>query len=110
MSELALLCKDLKLENLEKLAMQVEFEDEIQYLTDVLTLASKHRDAKRVQRFIKEARFPVVTTFDGYQFDPIRFPVGFDKEQLMSLEFIKQKKNILCIGAVGTGKTYLATA
>jgi DNA replication protein DnaC len=28
----------------------------------------------------------------------------------MSLEFIEQKKNILCIGAVGTGKTYLATA
>jgi DNA replication protein DnaC len=110
MSELALLCKELRLANLEKLATEVEFEDKIQYLTDVLSLASKHREAKRVQRLIKEARFPVVKTFDGYQFDPIRFPVGFDKEQLMSLEFIEQKKNILCIGAVGTGKTYLATA
>ena len=110
MSELALLCKELRLENLEKLATQVEFQNEIQYLTDLLTLASKHRDARRVQRLIKEARFPVVKTFDGYQFDPISFPVGFDKEQLLSLEFIEQNENILCIGAVGTGKTYLATA
>lgn len=110
MSELALLCKELRLQNLEKLAAEVEFEDKIQYLTDVLSLAAKHRAAKRVQRLIQGAKFPVVKTFDEYQFDPIRFPSGFDKEQLLSLRFIEEKKNILCIGAVGTGKTYLATA
>ncbi|NMB00155.1 MAG: ATP-binding protein [Firmicutes bacterium] len=110
MTELAILCKELRLQNLEKLAMEVEFEDKIQFLTDVLTLVSKHREANRVQRLIKGAKFTTIKTFDGFQFDPVGFPVGFDKEQLLSLEFVEENKNVLCIGAVGTGKTYLATA
>lgn len=54
----------------------------------------------RVERLIKAARFPVVKTFDGCQLTPLASQLGFDKEQFMSLEFIKQKKNILCIDAV----------
>lgn len=90
--------------------MQVEFQNEIQYLTDVLSLAARHRETQRIQRLIRQAKFPVVKTFDGYQFDPITFPTGFDKKHLISLNFIDQKQNVLCVGAVGTGKTYLATA
>ena len=86
------------------------FENEIQYLTDVLRLALKNREDKRIERLIKEAKFPVIQTFDDYKFDPISWPKGFDKEQLLSLDFIEKKQNILCLGAVGTGKTYLATA
>ena len=47
---------------------------------------------------------------DANKFDTISWPKGFDKQQLFSLEFIEKKQNILCLGAVGTGKTYLATA
>lgn len=109
-SELATLCKELKLGDLEKLAAQVTFEDETQYLTDVLKLVAKRRDSQRVQRLLRQAKFPIIKTFDGYKFHPITWPNGFDKEQLMSLDFIENKQNILCLGAVGTGKTYLATA
>lgn len=109
-SELRTVCKQLKLGDLEKFAAQVTFENEIQYLTEVLKLALKNRQAQRVQRLIKQAKFPVVKTFDGYNFDPITWPAGFSKEQLLSLDFIEHKQNILCLGAVGTGKTYLATA
>jgi DNA replication protein DnaC len=35
---------------------------------------------------------------------------GFDKEQLLGLDFIERNQNILCLGAVGTGPPYLATA
>jgi len=70
----------------------------------------KNREDKRIERLIKEAKFPVIQTFDDYKFDPISWPKGFDKEQLLSLDFIEKKQNILCLGAVGTGKTYLATA
>ena len=30
--------------------------------------------------------------------------------ELTIADFIEQKQNVLCVGAVGTGKTYLATA
>lgn len=59
---------------------------------------------------IKQAKFPVVKTFDGCKFHPITWPKGFDHEQLLSLDFIDNKQNILCLGAVDTGKTYMATA
>src|SRR5690554_3680724 len=108
--ELAAICKQLKLSDLTKLASQVAFENEIQYLTDVLRLALKNREDKRIERLIKEAKVPVIQTFDDYKFDPISWSKGFDKEQLLSLDFIEKKQNILCLGAVGTGKTYLATA
>jgi DNA replication protein DnaC len=109
-NELAAICKKLKLGDLTKLATQVTFENETQYLTDVLRLALKHREDKRIERLIRQAKFPVVKSFDGYNYDPITWPHGFDKEQLLSLDFIKKKQNIICLGAVGTGKTYLAIA
>jgi hypothetical protein len=62
--ELAAICKQLKLSDLTKLASQVAFENEIQYLTDVLRLALKNREDKRIERLIKEAKFPVIQTFD----------------------------------------------
>ncbi len=45
MNELTAVCKKLRLGNLEELAVQVEFKNEIQYLTDVLKLAAKRRGA-----------------------------------------------------------------
>jgi hypothetical protein len=50
--ERAAICKQLKLSDLTKLASQVAFENEIQYLTDVLRLALKNREDKRIERLI----------------------------------------------------------
>lgn len=108
--ELAAVCKELRLGDLGKLATQVTFQNETQYLTDVLKLVAANREAQRVERLIRQARFPVIKTFDGYKYHPITWPKGYDKEQLLGLDFIKNKQNILCLGAVGTGKTHMATA
>jgi hypothetical protein len=64
MNELTAVCKKLRLGNLEELAVQVEFKNKIQYLTDVLKLAAERRETQRVQRLIRQAKFPVVKTFD----------------------------------------------
>lgn len=110
MSRLAIVCKELKLGNLEGIASQVEYRNNHQYLTEVLELALRQRKARRTARLIREAKFPAIKTLDGYRFEPITFPPGFNKEQLLSLEFIERKENLLCMGAVGTGKTHLAIA
>ncbi len=72
--ELAIVCKELRLGDLGKLATQVAFENEIQYLTDVLKLVANNREAQRIERLTKQAKFPVIKTFDGYKFDPITWP------------------------------------
>jgi len=110
MDRLETLCKALRVGNLAQFIDAVEFRDKKQFLADVLDMALQHREDRRVERFIKQARFPALRTFEGYEFDPITFPKGFDKDRLLSLEFIDRRENILCIGAVGTGKTHLAIA
>ena len=40
----------------------------------------------------------------------IELPNGLDREYMESLQFIPAKENLIFLGAVGTGKTHLATA
>jgi len=110
MSQLKKLCKELRIGNLEELVEEVEFEDPRQYLTDVLALAVKQRENRRIKRLIKRAGFPTTKTLDNYDFKPISFPDSIDKTELLTLNFIDKKENVLMLGTVGTGKTHLATA
>lgn len=110
MKRLTAVCKALKLGNLETFAAQVTYRDNIQYLTDVLELALQQREARRIDRLIQQASFPAAKTLEDYRFDPITFPSRFTREQTVNLEFIERRENLLCIGAVGTGKTHLAIA
>ncbi len=102
--------RNLKLGNIEEIYDQIEFEDRRQYVTDLLGLMIEQRRARRAERLIKKAGFPVLKTLDGYDFSPITFPGGLDQESLRALEFMSIKENILMLGAVGTGKTHLAVA
>ena len=110
MDKLRELCKELRILNLEELVKEVEFNNPEQYLTDVLQLAVNQRRSRRVKRLIKLAGFPVPKTLDDYDFNPINFPKSIDKTDLLSLDFIDKKENILMLGSVGTGKSHLATA
>ena len=110
MSKLKKLCKELRISNLEDIVSEVEFKEPDQYLIDILELAVKYRNNRRVKRLIKRAKFPTTKTLDNYDFDPISFPDNLDKTDLLSLDFIDKKENIMMLGSVGTGKTHLATA
>ena len=88
----------------------VEFESRRQYLTEILSLVIKRRRANRARRLIKRAGFPSAKTLEGYEFDPITFPDGLNRDELMELSFLEPKENLLLMGAVGTGKTHLAVA
>ncbi|MFC3788066.1 ATP-binding protein [Paenibacillus sp. GCM10012307] len=49
-------------------------------------------------------------TFDGYTREHISFPSGCTLETLLAMNWLGQRENLLLMGAVGTGKTHMATA
>jgi len=110
MNNLKELCKELKMSNLQELITEVDFNEPEQYLTDILQLAVNQRKTRRIKRLIKLAGFPVPKTIDNFDFNPISFPESINKADLLTLDFINKKENVLMLGAVGTGKTHLATA
>ncbi|MTI96614.1 MAG: hypothetical protein FH749_14260 [Firmicutes bacterium] len=95
--------RTLRLGNIETLIDKVEYQNREQYVTDLMKLIIEERNKNRVDRLIRKAGFPSIKTLDNYEFAPITFPEGLDKETLLDLDFAGNKENILMLGAVGTG-------
>jgi DNA replication protein DnaC len=103
-------CRQMRIVNLAPFIEQVDYIDKEQFITETLALASKQRETERIKALVRVAGFPSPKTLDGYEFEPITLPHGLTREQLTSLEFLDKKENLLLLGAVGTGKTHLASA
>jgi len=58
---------------------------------------------------INGAGFYSIKTFDSFCFDEITLPSDLTPERLKSLDFRREKKNIIMYGRTGTGKTMLST-
>lgn len=71
-------------------------------------LASRY-EAKKL-RLTRQAMFPVMKTFHGYDWQNIHWPPDWGRTQLEGLDFIDNKENLVLYGDVGTGKTHLAIA
>lgn len=104
------LCKKLRLGDLTDFVEEIPYEDRRQYLTGVLEKALEKRRHRRTQRYISQAGFPSVKTLEDYEFDPVEFPEGIGRPDLLQLDFLDSAQNLLMLGAVGTGKTHLAIA
>lgn len=103
--------KQLKLGALAKEWQNVEYRDKEQYLTELLELELRERNANRINRMIKTAGFRVLKTLDDYEWKKnMEIPKGLSRNNMESLEFLEKKENLIFIGSVGTGKTHLATA
>lgn len=104
-------CKRLKLSrNLADMAQSTQGESHQEYLYRLLDGELKNRKHVRVSKLINVAGFYSIKTFDGFRFDEITLPSDLTVESLKSLDFIKDKKNIVMYGRTGTGKTMLSTA
>lgn len=104
-------CKKLKLShNLADMAQTTEGESHQDYLYKLLSAELKNREQGRIAKLMNSAGFYSIKTFDGFRFDEITLPSGLTPENLKSLNFIKEKKNIIMYGRTGTGKTMLSTA
>lgn len=80
------------------------------FLHHVLKSEIENREQSRKMRFLKEAAFPVYKTLDGYDFKSLKLPGSLAQAHLKTGSFIREKKNIVMYGQVGTGKSHLAVA
>lgn len=109
--QISQMMRQLKLGGLAKEWCNVEFRDKEQYLTDLLQLELREREANRINRLVKTAGFHVMKTLDDFVWNPnIELPAGLTQEYMTGLGFLLPKENLIFMGAVGTGKTHLATA
>lgn len=102
--------KQLKLGGLAKEWDKVEFKTKEQYLYDLLNLELKEREINRINRNVKLAGFGVIKTIEDFQWtNNINIPESITIEEIESYSFLPKKENLILMGAVGTGKTHLAT-
>lgn len=83
---------------------------ELENMKILLDDEAEVRTVARRSRLIKAANFPIVKSFDNYDFTGVRFPNNFSKEEMISLDFIPKKHSIVFYGGCGSGKTHATTA
>lgn len=111
MDEIAACCKALKLgRTLVDNCKTIEAASHQEFLLKLLQMELEHREASRKERLIKNAGFYSIKTFHDYVFDEVKLPQGLTPADLKACHFLKEKRNLILYGNVGTGKTHLATA
>jgi len=96
----------------ETLARQAAAQDlsYAHYLLTLLEEEGRQREVNRRQRLLRQARFPIPYTLDAYDFTAIP---SLPKQKVLELvtgAFTTAHENVILVGAIGTGKTHIATA
>jgi DNA replication protein DnaC len=81
-----------------------------EFLHRVLGEEIARRQRGKKSRLLNRAGFPVFKSFEGYEFSDIRLPPACSRDELLSCQFVKEKKNLILYGGVGTGKTHMSIA
>ena len=103
--------RTLKLGGLAKNWRSVQYVSTEQYLTELLKIELHEREINRINRMVKTAGFRVMKTLDDFVWNSsIELPHDLIQEYMTELSFLQPKENLIFMGAVGTGKTHLATA
>ena len=104
--------RNLKLSGLAKSWQDIEYSGDAEsYLRSLMELELIEREANRNTRMVKTAGFSVIKTLKDFVWKPtIEIPTGINKKEIESGGFVQRKENLILMGAVGTGKTHLATA
>jgi DNA replication protein DnaC len=103
--------RELKLGGLARDWREIKFENEEQYVRDLLELECQERDGNRICRLTKQAGFRVVKTLKNFIWKPgIELPNSISREEIERGEFIERRENLILMGSNGTGKTHLASA
>ena len=82
----------------------------IEYLRRLVAAEITERFSRLVERRVHQARMPSIKTFGQYQWERPRKINRPLVESLTSLDFVREKENVVFIGGVGVGKTHLTLA
>ena len=103
--------RTLKLSGMAKAWQTVRHHNNEQYIRELLELELRERETNRINRSVKTAGFQVMKTLDDFMWKhTIEIPRGISREEIVTASFVHKKENLIFMGAVGTGKTHLATA
>jgi DNA replication protein DnaC len=83
---------------------------EMEFLELILQDEIDRRDQKNLETRLSRAGFEEEQTFEGFDWDA---PVRFDRNRvrdLLSLAFVQRREDVIFLGPVGVGKTFLASA
>jgi DNA replication protein DnaC len=109
-------CKELKMPGLrrayESLARDAVTNGQsmVQYLAACLAEELESRKQSRLQAYTRQARFQTHKTLEEFDFTAIP---TLPKQRVLHLaegEFIRNRENVICMGASGTGKTHVLVA
>ena len=68
------------------------------------------RAGSKRARLLRQARFPVPKAVEGFDWSHVRFPDGWGREEMLSLDFVGRAEDLVFHGPTGRGKTHMATA
>ncbi|MEW6328287.1 MAG: IS21-like element helper ATPase IstB [Thermodesulfobacteriota bacterium] len=99
------------LRNLESILRQAREKGETyeEVLLATTEIELQMRAESRLKRWLHEAKFPVMKTLEGFDWEASK---DLDKRQIRELiagDYIRDRRNVIFVGKPGTGKTHLAT-
>lgn len=110
-SEISRFCRQLILsQNAVRLCDVEATPKQEEFVQQVFREEREHRERMRKLRLFQRAAFPIRKTLEGYELNALRLPSDLSTDELTSCQFVRDKKNLVLYGPVGTGKTHLAIA
>ena len=110
-SEIKRLCKRLRTPGIYRSYDQLSTPKECKtYLIELLESEVESRENNAIVKRIKRAEFPTMKRFEELVKEEMPQDAQNRLEELKSLEFIEENRNVIMLGNSGTGKTHLATA
>ncbi|MDD2469170.1 MAG: IS21-like element helper ATPase IstB [Desulfobulbus sp.] len=80
------------------------------FLLDLTAAELQARAENRLNRRVREAKFPLLKTLEGFDFGAVPDLDIRVIRELAGCEYIKEHRNVIFLGRSGTGKTHLATS
>ena len=81
-----------------------------EFLLELTSEELQNRSENRLKRRMREAKFPLLKTMEGFDFNAVpNLDIQLIRD-MASCEYIKERRNLIFLGRSGAGKTHLATA